>query len=501
MPNFILHPSSFILVLAAGCLPLAVLTAAAFRELAATPQRVAVRIADDEGTEIAALVRRSRAESLAERPAAAALLQSALLAPQPVAALEAVAPQSPLEDVSRAWSAWLRLQEMIAAGREAEQLAAAGRPEDLQRASARFAQLADKYRVPLGGADGPLGDHFRRRAGELAAEIELRKSRARADALVEQARQAFRDDQNSGCVAVCEDLLSHYAAALDADTLEKVRLLQRRAEFREDAFRLTRALAADEKPEPRLKSLQAFLDRWGRDASAATPSERSALETFTADLRDAEAALVAARQSRAGLKLVDRFRQNPPPTPGERLESAAKILARHPAEAVRKSLQADVRQWLADALPAKRLDEPEMLQELETRDGQIARGYFKRVGGSGGSVVGYKRYPTLEQLRDPISEVGTFLKESLRSEPQASLPRRCLSRYEEARTALLNEPGQAELWTQFAQLCDELEAELRVYRAKPGASAEPLAFAAEAQTARQFAALLARPEIRRLVEP
>jgi hypothetical protein len=300
---------------------------------------------------------------------------------------------------------------------------------------------------------------------------------------------------------LCDDLLSRYAAALDADTLEKVRLLRRRAAFREEAARLTHAVAAAEKPELRLKSLREFIDRWSRDASAATPSERSVLDAFSGDLRDTEAAIDAARQSRAGLALVDQFRQNPPPSWDQRLESAAKILARHPTDAVRKSLQDDLRRWTAEAIPEKRLDEPEMLQELETRDGQIVRGYFKRVSSGDGSVIGYKRYPTMEQRRDPISEVGTFLKESLRSEPQPSLPRRCAGRYGEARAALCGGPGGADAWTRFAGLCDELEAALRAYRAQPGSSAAPLSFAAEAQTARQFATLLARPDIRRLVEP
>jgi hypothetical protein len=501
MPNFILHPSSFVVVLVAGCLPLAVLTAGAFRELAATPARMPVSVVDEDEKKVAQLVERSLAQARADRPAAAALVEAALFAAEPLSALEAAGRDSPLLGVSRAWSQWLRLEEMVAAGREAEQLAAGDRLDDLRQASQRFGQLAETYRVPLGGEDRQLCAHFRQRAKDLAAQIELRKSRAQADALVEQARQAFRDDQNSPCVALCDDLLSRYAAALDADTLEKVRLLRRRAAFREDSARLTRAVAAADKPELRLKSLREFIDRWGRDASAATPSERSVLDTFRGDLRDTEAAIDAAKQSRAGLALVDQFRQNPPPSWDQRLESAAKILARHPTDAVRKSLHDDLRRWMAEALPEKRLDEPEMLQELETRDGQIVRGYFKRVSGGDGSVIGYKRYPTMEQRRDPISEVGTFLKESLRSEPQPSLPRRCAGRYAEARAALCGGPGGADAWTRFAGLCDELEAALRAYRAQPGSSAEPLSFAAEAQTARQFATLLARPDIRRLVEP
>jgi hypothetical protein len=501
MPKFILHPSSFILALVAGCLPLAVLTAGAFRELATMPQREPTGIVDEEATNVARLIERSRAERQSDGPAAEALLDAALFAPQPLPALESIGRESPLRGASRAWSQWLRVQEMIAAGRAAEQLAAAESPDDLRRASARFAELADKYRAALGAADGPLRDHFRRRADELTAELELRKSRARANALVEQARQAFHDDLNSPCMAVCDDLLSHYAAALDADTLEKVRLLRRRAEFREDAARLARTLAVAKKPELRVSSLRGFVAHWGHDSSDATPSERTTLESFAGQLQQAETSIDEARQSRAGLALVDRFRENPPHEWDERIEGAAKILARHPAESVRKSFQEDVGRWLSEAIPEKRLSGPEMPQELETRDGQIVRGYFKRVSGSNGQVVGYKRYPTMEQLRDPISEVGTFLKESLRSEPQESLPRRCLGRYDEARAALLSGPGRAEAWTRFAQLCDDLEAELRAYRAKPGCSAEPLSFAAEAQTARQFATLLARPEVRRLVEP
>jgi hypothetical protein len=484
-----------ILILIAGCVPLAALTAGAFQELAATSRRMPALAADEQGKSIAALAERSRAESRADRPVATALLEGELFAPQPIAALEAIDRDSPLTNFSGAWSLWLRIQAMIAAAREAEQLAAGDRAADLRRAADRFEQLADKYRAPLGGGDRQLRDHFRQRATELTHQIEQRTARARADALVEQARRAFRDERNSGCVALCDQLLSGQPPALDAETLEKVRLLRRRAQFRDEAAQLTRAVASAEKPQQRLEPLRTFVERWGRDTSPATPSERSILDTFQGDLRDAETAIDAAHESRDGLRLVDQFRKNPPPSASQRLQTAAKILARHPADAVRKDLQSDIRQWLAEALPEKRLDEPEMLQELETRDGQIVRGYFRPVNG------GYKRYPTMEQRSNPISEVGTFLKEALRSEPGPSLPRRCLKRYLEARKSLVDGPGRAEWWSEFAGLCDELDASLRAYRAKAGSSAEPLSFVAEAQTARQFATLFTQPEIRRLVEP
>jgi len=161
MPKFMLHPSSFILALVAGCLPLAVLTAGAFRELAAMPQREPAGVVDEQAAKVAGLIERSRAERRADGPAAEALLDAALFAPQPLPALESVGRESPLLGASRAWSQWLRVQEMIAAGRDAEQLATAESPDDLRRASARFAQLADKYRAALGAVDGPLRDHFR----------------------------------------------------------------------------------------------------------------------------------------------------------------------------------------------------------------------------------------------------------------------------------------------------------------------------------------------------
>jgi hypothetical protein len=414
--------------------------------------------------------------------------------------LDALAADSHFQPLAGTWPPWVRLQQLAAETIDAEQLAAGGRVEDLQRGLERFQSLAAAHAAAPGPGEGPLVENFRRRAAELAAEIQRRKQRAEADRLVEQARQAFGEDrQYSLCIADCDQLLARYAAVLDADTLAKVKLLRRRAEFWDDVGKLDESLAASTAAPRRHELLHKFLKRY-RKLPATTDNERAELEKRRGQLDAIQAEIAAGARSREGLERLEQFRRKLPPSTAQRIQGAAGIFARYPEEPLRGPLQGDVRGWLAQSLPEKRIAEPEMLRELQTRDGQIVRGYFKRVSGADGALTGYKRYPSMEQLETPISEVGTFLKESLQHEPEPSLPRQCVTRYQAARAALLEQPARPAAWTQFAALCEEFDAGLRAYRARPGSSTEPLEFNAEAETARQLAPLLAQPAVQSLFQ-
>ena len=285
-----------ILILIAGCLPLAVLTAGAFRELAATPEHMPAGEADDQGKPVAELARRSRDKSRAARDPAKALFEAELFAAEPLAALATVGRESPLLGVSRAWTEWLRLQEMIAAGAkrnnspaEISPMICGGRPSDLRNWPT---SIALRWAVRIGncaitsvsgeGSGGP---------GRVA------QSRIRAEALVEQAGRRFTTNRirlaSPFAATCCRTTQRHWRPA----TWKKSGFLHAGPSFAKRRPRLphpgsrrrTRAaseiLAGVHRPlGPRHDKGHAF--------------RRSALEAFAHDLRDAETAIDSAQQSR-----------------------------------------------------------------------------------------------------------------------------------------------------------------------------------------------------------
>ena len=83
-----------------------------------------------------------------------------------------------------------------------------------------------------------------------------------------------------------------------------------------------------------------------------------------------------------------------------------------------------------------------------------------------------------------VASLCAYLASQLLGAPGATVPRRCVARYEAARAALIDNPRPKQAWRQFAELCDQLDKELEAYGKKPGSSQEKLSFSAEAQFAR-----------------
>ncbi|MFH1265434.1 MAG: hypothetical protein ABIK89_06870, partial [Planctomycetota bacterium] len=171
--------------------------------------------------------------------------------------------------------------------------------------------------------------------------------------------------------------------------------------------------------------------------------------------------------------------RNPPATFDGRLKSAAGIVGSYPTDSVKSTLRQSAGQWLRESLPEKRLSEPPQLQEAETAGHEIVRGFFAEVTAPDGTLFGYKRYPTLEALADPRFDVGTYRKEEFLVSPGSSVPRRCVTRFNEARDRLLEAPSRRTSWVELADLCESLEADLDDYRKKKGASREEPALSFE----------------------
>jgi hypothetical protein len=219
-----------------------------------------------------------------------------------------------------------------------------------------------------------------------------------------------------------------------------------------------------------------------------TDAERRAVAQFESELQALQQAGEAVKNAAAAVAEVEKLRRKPPAGFTARVEAAAAVHERYPTREVRQELRPLVVAWIAEAIPPKRIQEDPALREMETKTGAVVRGYFNEVRDAGGTLVGFKRYPTAAEARSPLYEVGATRLETLASPPGESVPRQSVFRYDEARRRLLANPERPEAWTDLAKLCGALDATLAEYRKKPGSSQEELSFAREERGLRQLMA-------------
>jgi len=167
-----------------------------------------------------------------------------------------------------------------------------------------------------------------------------------------------------------------------------------------------------------------------------------------------------------------------------RVARAAEILRQYPDARASAMLGPLVAGWVAEEIRPKQTAEPPLVEEGETKDGALLRGYFRQVTAADGSP-GYKRYASHEDLLRPKADVGTHPARDFLRPPGPSVLRRAVDRYHAARQRLLEHPGRRQSWVEFVALCDTLQKELEQYRRKPGAAQEPLRFDREAEFARR----------------
>jgi hypothetical protein len=470
-----------ILVLILGCMPLAVLTIAAslgLDEPARTIPRPAAasRLADVD-------LKPLEQQATAMRPLIAGLLQADLFHAQPIPALQNMSRESRLAGLANHWVEWMQASQLIADAMAADGRGSDRNSTDLEQTAERLEGLAKRVGSPSTSGSQVLLAAVAKRGAEIRQQLDQEKTRAEGRTLLQNAQRELAEGRHAQSLAICQRLLSApLKDTLDEVTAEQVCLLRRRAEFARDVQRTAAVLRTASEESRQLDAFRALVETYG-EANGLTAAESATLEKYRGQFQSLERRQNSERQSRLARQAVEAMERDLPADFASRVSGVARIVADYPEAQIKTRLANDVRRWMAEFLPEKTLSEPADLREAETTDGEIVRGYFQRVNDREGHLTGYQRYPTLEQLRRPVSAVGTFPKSGFKSEPQPSLPRRCVERYREARARLLASPHDARQWTDLAELCKELDRSLAEYRKKPGASEERLSFSAEASFA------------------
>jgi hypothetical protein len=474
-----------------GCLPLAALTLWSFVELRGIEDHPPPA-GQDAGKE-AELAEQARKLSAAEKAAADRLAAADFLAGEALPSLKMPA-DSEFRAAGETWSRWTAAREMVDAYCEVQRLTDTTDANRLGEAVRQFEKVKDKYKTSMVGATPEClrsREQYLKlidgRIAELNQLIERGGRMTEANQRLTRAREKFKPGSYAACIELCDELTSKYAGVLSAADLEKVRLLKARAQFWDDAQRLSVAMKSADTLASQRPLLQEFLGKYA-DRTGRTPSERTTLEQFDRQLADLEAKLGDAEKNQAAKRQIDEFNGSLPASFADRLHGAARIVANYPTDAVHGLMRANFDRWLREALPAKPVAESALVQETQTGDGQIVRGFFKEVKDADGKLVGYKRYATYQEYLDPVSQVGTYKKEDLARPPAPTVARRITAEYHESRQRVLEQPGRRQSWTALAELCETLEGQWRQYKKRPGASREELSFAQEARFARELLA-------------
>jgi len=498
-----------LLILILSCLPLGALTVSTFVELGSGGDEPAARPEANGSQEVVARADAVRAGVEVRGPLIRALSEAELFAADPIPALKKAADAGGLKPLDSSWSRWVRARQAVSGVLEAEQLATAVRRDlpQLQEAFDRLDELKTQYEELLQEEDAAAPHQSERllhilRQRHAALEIEIARLRRQqeAAALVQQARDAFRPEHYRQCVDLCGQTLQQYDDVLDASIIVNLQKLRLRAVFRDDLELLYKLRAEAASPKQNADLLRAFLAKYF-DHELRTDSELAVLKKCEDDLDTLEAQIKAANVRREAGVLIERLHQNPPATFPQRVADAWRIAEQYPVAEIRTQLREDVLTWLAECIPEKRLEEPEAIREARSKQGEVIRGFFAPDRDIEGRMIGYKCYPTQQELIRPRGVVGTYPTEMLLGPPGESLPRQCVTQFNTARDRLLKRPTDKQLWTDLARQCDELQAQLDQYRQKPGSSREKLSFAEDAAFLRQLVTELGWEGLERLFEP
>lgn len=429
------------------------------------------------GSEVDERAIRSRAA--AESSALEELSAADWFAGEPLRQVYEIPTSSPMSELAGRWKAWNEAHRLIVAlldidrGLETEDITR------LEAAAGSLRSLRDEYAKSPPRGSGPMMRVVDERIERLQTRISQIKRRNEATGLLASARAHFQQKRYVSCVEACDQLLLEFAGVFPPEIISKVRTLRKRADFFKTAMELQKELRIDRPLPEHRQTLDKFLAAYAED-DGLTSSQRDVLIWVRGELARLEAEIDREARQQAATQQMLNLRNNLPEAFVDRVRRAAEIIEAYPSEDVRESLRTEAYGWVAENLPQKTIDESPQLQEVETRDGQILRGFFKEVRSGDDEVYGYKCYETHRELLKPTSAVGTHRADDLVGSPDRSVPRRVLERYATTRDELLRAPHRRERWLAMAGVCRELEAELAAYRAKPGASREPLSFAEEA---------------------
>ncbi len=334
----------------------------------------------------------------------------------------------------------------------------------------RFEEIREECRRKDPAGSAGLAGVLERRCGELQEDIAHRRRQDRAEKLCARAEGASDAGKYEESITLFSQVLRDYSDVVDSKAVNEQLEV---AQFWHGEGDLSLDTPVTAQPSEQRDALVRFLSKHEGIREEAvlrrTQEISRKLELVQVELRRLEMNETALQPISALAKYDDRpF--------GEGLPAAAQIAEDYPTVWVRSQVQQRVVAWLTRALPVRKLDEAADMEEVETTSGSVLRGFFEPVPDAGGGVIGYKSYPTAAERKSPTRNVGRYPVADLRGVPTRSVPRQCVDAYASARGQLLADAGDLERWRTLRRTCESAESALTDYRRKPGSSRETLTF-------------------------
>ena len=477
-----------ILVLILGCLPLAGLTVASFTGIGNLGSELP-SIEEGDLIPVGQNLSIPSAEELAQdEMLRAAITEREFLAgePLPERALEA----DPIYWTSLVadWKQWSDATDLVGDVLSLEEDLLGARLAELKLAVKRIETIQDECRKKDPAGSARLARVLERRKTELRDEIAYLEQCRTAENLIADAKAAYDAGEFLRSGKIYQTVLDEHRTVLAPEMLVSLKAARKNAAFWEELGYLRLTTPPSDKPSQQHESLVAFLDSYREMEGEA---EKEKLKNVELKLNSVRTELRRLEMNQAAVQPISTLGRYDGRPFAEGLSAAARIAETYPTKWVRSQLQERTVLWLTQLLPAKQLDEPSGLQEVETNAGNVVRGFFEPVNDAGGGVIGYKCYPTAAERENPTRNVGRYPAADLRGVPNLSVPRQCVDAYTTARSRLLADPGNRDCWTGLRRTCDSAEATLVDYRRKPGSSRSPLFF----DGASQFAKSVLMPSV------
>ncbi|HEV3338906.1 MAG TPA: hypothetical protein VG125_01075 [Pirellulales bacterium] len=445
----------YLLILLAACLPLAVLTVGSLWQAAAARPSSA---ADAGQPDVAAIAK--RADGVVEREKQTGDLCKSL--PQ-IDLLETGGPDLPEAADDEFKAAWNRSQE---ARRLVSQYAKAdvvNVPADasprvrrrqaetsLARLKAFVMDHRQKYVGQVQGADEFFA-LLDRRARQLEDEIGVYHRQDR----MADAEAAAKSDLDQGRYEACLKRLDTdpLAQATDADQLDRLQLLRKRAEYRLawEALDQTGATAGSDL----FNEIQAFLRKYPDPPSSAEHDLQAQLERRRDRLKSEISVHVLDEASDLDTLLVEALQI----VSNKQIEEPIKQKARH-----------QVAEWLAHRLP--KIGAPSSLlgkQEAVTKSGQRKIGIFLLPAGAEQFRFWTDRRNRGERPRGD-EQIPRGALEQPPGKPQYVV---WAEQYSDRVAVLVHQPAGRTDWQQFANDCETWQQQIAAYREEWGVDDEP----------------------------
>ncbi|HWB12036.1 MAG TPA: hypothetical protein VG826_22615 [Pirellulales bacterium] len=446
----------YLLILVAACLPLAVLTVASVWQAAGARPSSA---ADANQLDTGAIA--NRAAAVADREKERAELLKSLPRIDLLEAGGEPLPDSADEGLKAAWNGSQEARRLVSqyAKAGAVHVSPDGSPDvrrqqaeaSLTRLKAFVTDHRQKYVGQVQGADEFFA-LLDRRVRQLQDEIgDYRRQDRLAD-----AEAAARSDLDQGRYDAClkrldTDPLAHVT---DADQLERLQLVRKRAEYRRawEALDRTETSGAD---GSLFNEMQAFLRKYPDPPSPAERDLQAQLERRRDRLK-----------SEISVRVLDQAGDL-----DTLLAEASQILAnKQIEEPIKQHARRQVTQWIANRLP--KVDPPSSLlgkQEAVTKSGQRKIGtFFLPAGAEQFRFWTDRRHQTERPRGDEQIPRGAL--EQPPGKPQYVA---WAEDYNQRVAGLASESASRADWQQFADDCETWQQQLAAYREQWGVDDEP----------------------------